>query len=335
MKAPSPIHAVPTHVITGFLGVGKTSAILHLLRQKPDNEHWAVLVNEFGEIGVDGSLLQGQHSEAQGIFIREVPGGCMCCVAGVPMQVALNQLLTRARPHRLLIEPSGLGHPQEVLQALSAEHYQGVLDLRSVLTLVDARKLSDPRYTRHTTFNQQIAMADTIIGNKQDLYQADERAALQAYVAQKGSPQAQVVFTQQGEIAPHYLEHTRSASTQTPTHAHQHAQQQPLLSEAELPQSGYLSALNQGEGFFSIGWRFATRHVFQLQPLSAWLQQLQVERLKAVFITTEGSRGFNLTADGFTETLLAPAAESRIEMIALAIQPEWEAQLLACIQVED
>ena len=57
MKAPSPIHAVPTHVITCFLGVGKTSAILHLLRQKPDNEHWAVLVNEFGEIGVDGSLI--------------------------------------------------------------------------------------------------------------------------------------------------------------------------------------------------------------------------------------------------------------------------------------
>ena len=58
----SRIHAVPTNIITGFLGVGKTSAILHLLKSKPGNECWAVLVNEFGEIGVDGSLLEGQYS---------------------------------------------------------------------------------------------------------------------------------------------------------------------------------------------------------------------------------------------------------------------------------
>jgi len=84
------ISAVPTNIITGFLGVGKTSAILHLLKSKPDDERWAVLVNKFGEIGVDGSLFQGQSKEEAGVFIREVPGGCMCCATGVPMQVALN-----------------------------------------------------------------------------------------------------------------------------------------------------------------------------------------------------------------------------------------------------
>ena len=104
--------AVPTNIITGFLGVGKTSAILYLLSQKPAHERWAVLVNEFGEIGVDGSLLNGQYSKEQGIFIREVPGGCMCCASGLPMQIALNQLLSKAKPDRLLIEPTGLGHSQ-------------------------------------------------------------------------------------------------------------------------------------------------------------------------------------------------------------------------------
>lgn len=58
-SGPSQIRAVPTNIITGFLGAGKTSAILHLMRHKPANERWAVLVNEFGEIGVDGSLFQG------------------------------------------------------------------------------------------------------------------------------------------------------------------------------------------------------------------------------------------------------------------------------------
>lgn len=160
--------AVPTNIITGFLGVGKTSAILYLLSQKPAHERWAVLVNEFGEIGVDGSLLNGQYSKEQGIFIREVPGGCMCCASGLPMQIALNQLLSKAKPDRLLIEPTGLGHPKEVLQVLSAEYYKKVLSVQKTLTLVDARKLTDQRYTSHDTFNQQIAIADTIIGNKLD-----------------------------------------------------------------------------------------------------------------------------------------------------------------------
>ncbi|MEZ9795040.1 GTP-binding protein, partial [Vibrio splendidus] len=86
----SPMLGIPTNIITGFLGVGKTSAILNLMKNKPVNERWAVLVNEFGEIGVDGSLIQGNQATQQ-VFIREVPGGCMCCAAGLPMQIALNQ----------------------------------------------------------------------------------------------------------------------------------------------------------------------------------------------------------------------------------------------------
>ena len=78
------LSAVPTNIITGFLGAGKTSAILHLLKTKPVHERWAVLVNEFGEIGVDGSLFEGLYGEQQSVFIREVPGGCMCCAAGLP-----------------------------------------------------------------------------------------------------------------------------------------------------------------------------------------------------------------------------------------------------------
>lgn len=71
------INRVPTNIITGFLGVGKTTAILHLLATKPAHEKWAVLVNEFGEIGIDGAIMS-----EQGAMIKEVPGGCLCCTAG-------------------------------------------------------------------------------------------------------------------------------------------------------------------------------------------------------------------------------------------------------------
>lgn len=96
------------------------------------------------------------------------------------MQIALNQLLSEARPDRLLIEPTGLGHPKEVLQVLSTEYYRQILALQKNITLVDARKLSDPKYTEHETFNQQITIADTVVGNKRDLYQDEDEQKLTA-----------------------------------------------------------------------------------------------------------------------------------------------------------
>ncbi|MDC9724714.1 MAG: GTP-binding protein [Gammaproteobacteria bacterium] len=327
------IRAVPTNIITGFLGVGKTTAILHLLKNKPANERWAVLVNEFGEIGVDGSLFEGRHSKEEGVFIREIPGGCMCCAAGLPMQVALNELLSRAKPDRLLIEPTGLGHPEEVLQVLSAEHYQDALSLQKVLTLVDARKLSDPRYTTHDIFKQQIAIADVVVGNKTDLYQAMHKPLLEEYFADNASPGSRVVFTQNSEISIDVLDGATTAlATINEAHHHHHAsQQKPLLSEQPFPDVGYLKALNHGEGFESVGWRFSAKHVFDYKKLFDMLSNINANRMKAVFITNKGVFAYSLTTDGLTEMALTKCTESRIEIISESLNTNWENQLIDCI----
>ena len=323
------ITSIPTNIITGFLGVGKTSAILHLLHNKPTNERWAVLVNEFGKIGVDGSLFQGQQAEATDVFIREVPGGCMCCAAGLPMQFALNQLLRQAQPQRLLIEPTGLGHPLEVLQTLASEHYLNVLAIEKVITLVDARKLSDTRYTEHATFNQQIAIADLVVGNKQDLYAADDKTKLAAYVKAQGASDTQVIFAEQGAFQPCWLEGKTRTNPPVPQHHDAESAATPL-DESPIANKTYQQAVNQGEGFTSIGWHFPLGTVFERTKLLAFFQTLQVERLKAVFITNQGPRGYNLTSDGLNETTLDTCAENRIEIIAVKIDEDWEAQLLAC-----
>ena len=83
------VKAIPTNIITGFLGVGKTTLIKQLLKTKPEGETWAILVNEFGEVGIDAGLLEVNNS---GVQIREVAGGCMCCAAGVPTQVLENKI---------------------------------------------------------------------------------------------------------------------------------------------------------------------------------------------------------------------------------------------------
>ena len=114
------IQNVPTTLFTGFFGVGKTTAIRSLLARKPANENWAILVNEFGEIAVDQAVLEDGSTNGQEnrLTIREIPGGCMCCVANVSMRMAITEILRRAKPDRLLIEPTGLGHPAGILDEL-------------------------------------------------------------------------------------------------------------------------------------------------------------------------------------------------------------------------
>jgi len=330
------IQAVPTNIITGFLGVGKTSAILHLLKSKPAAERWAILVNEFGEIGIDGALIQGQSTEESGVFIREVPGGCMCCTAGVPMQVALNQLLAKSRPDRLLIEATGLGHPLEVLKVLAEQQYQGVLSIQKIVCLVDARLFCDPRYTEHETFKQQIAIADVVVGNKQDLYQQSDYGKLEQYVLQHGLPQVNILSTQQGVIDVAYLEGPSSAiapdtDPQAHHHDHSHDQQEVALNLIPTHTKGYVQAINRGEGFEAVGWCFTGDQVFSHAKLFAVLISLNADRVKGVFNTNEGAVGYNIAGESITQAQLNDCPESRIEIIATQLSDEWGRQLLECV----
>jgi hypothetical protein len=102
-----------------------------------------------------------------------------------------------------------------------------------------------------------------------------------------------------------------------------------------LPASGYLKAVNQGEGFHSIGWRFDASKIFNRQSLFVFLSGVCAARLKAVFITEDGVFGYNLTPDALTEIELDECLESRIEIIATEISEDWETQLFACITVTD
>ncbi|MDC3058745.1 GTP-binding protein, partial [Litorivicinus sp.] len=245
-KSTDIIANVPTSIISGFLGVGKTTAIRNLLSQKPNNERWAVLVNEFGEVGVDASLLETSTSNDKEIFLREVPGGCMCCTNGLPMQMALNQLLSRARPHRLLIEPTGLGHLEEVIGTLSSGFNQKTIRLNAAVTLVDARMLNQDRYLKNDTFIQQIKCADIIIGNKYDLYESDDQDRLLTFTSHQCGPEIEVIFSEQGMFDLELLDRPSQYVEQCPTHYDHHNSIEIRLDEAIIPDSGYLVASNAG-----------------------------------------------------------------------------------------
>ncbi|MCL4157911.1 UNVERIFIED_CONTAM: hypothetical protein GTU68_062331 [Idotea baltica] len=332
MNSKDKILAIPTNIITGFLGVGKTTAIRHLLEKKPANERWAVLVNEFGEVGVDGSLFGKASADA-----GKVPGGCMCCAAGLPMQMALNMLLKRARPDRLLIEPTGLGHPKEVMAVLSAKHYQDVLSINSTITLIDARKLKDRRYTENETFNQQLDIADVIVANKADLYCTEDLLQLIKYLGGRFTEKYKPVFpVRQGALDTSWLTGPASAAlvVNEPEEEHSHPPVQNPREELSFPESGYLSIANEGEGFFSQGWVFKQDMVFDREKLNNVMLGISAERAKGVFITKQGIVGFNMVDDVLTEIALDDSMDSRVEIISddPARFSGLEQQLLSCTQ---
>ena len=321
------ILSVPTNVISGFLGAGKTSAIMHLLQQKPTDERWAVLVNEFGEIGIDGSLFSGLLEKDSQVFIKEVPGGCMCCASNLPMKIALNQLLKEARPHRLLIEPTGLGHPFEVLELLSNEYYQESLSLEKTLTLVDARHLDDCRYTEHTTFNQQLEAADVIVGNKADLYNVKDTEALIHYIKDHGYTSEPLSFVEHAKVKLEWLAGKTSYKSGA-THCNHSSHSHDINTTPTLQKSYFIRTINEGEGYLCIGWRIASEKILSRTKLLAFLKSIVATRVKAICITDEGLYGYNNTTDGIHEVELAECNETAIEIICDNIDETWEHTLM-------
>ena len=312
------ITQVPTNIITGFLGVGKTTVIQKLLSKKPLEERWAVLVNEFGEVGIDSNLFSSAEGQKNGVTISQVPGGCMCCTNGLPMQMALNLLLKESKPHRLLIEPTGLGHPKEVLAILSGEYYREVLNLQATLSLVDARKINDARYTSNETFNQQIEIAEVVIANKADLYHSNEFPLLVDYVDAKfGLDGKQIYQVRHGAVELEWLARAASEKNKKAfrdaTPINNSSALPPTL---DTPREGFVSADNAGEGFCSRGWIFNPGWQFDSVKLLSLFQGLDVERLKGVFITSEGFIGFNKVDDVVTQLRFNFMPDSRVEVIS-------------------
>lgn len=267
---------IPTHLIAGPLGAGKTSLIRHLLAQRPANERWAVLINEFGLIGLDAALLT---TDDDGIALGEVAGGCLCCVNGVPFQVGLSRLLRQAKPDRLLIEPSGLGHPLQLLAQLREAPWTDVLAVQQPVLVLDALAAGAvlPDSQQAT-----LSSAGLLLLNKAETLDAATKARIQALL-----PARPLLWTSQGALALAQLPGFSAQADSGGTLDGLPAGTAPLAQLWRSPGEPICQVQQQAEGW-SIGWRWHPSQQFELLRMQQWLSSLPWRRAKLVLHTNAG-----------------------------------------------
>jgi cobalamin biosynthesis protein CobW len=223
----SDLAKLPVTVITGFLGAGKTTLIRHLI-QNPQGKRLAVVVNEFGDVGVDGEILKScAIPDCPAENIMELSNGCICCTVAddfIPTIEALMAL--EPRPDHILIETSGLALPKPLLKAFDWPDIRSKITVDGVIALADAEAVADGRFAPnvaavdaqreaddsldHETplsevFEDQISCADIILLTKTDLAGADGIAKARAVIEAESPRPIPIVEISEGVVDPRVI----------------------------------------------------------------------------------------------------------------------------------
>jgi cobalamin biosynthesis protein CobW len=212
---------VPCTIVTGFLGAGKTTLIRHVLANA-QGRRLAVIVNEFGDVGIDGEILKGCGNEAcPEENIVELANGCLCCTVADEFVPALDAILARDGVEHIVIETSGLALPKPLVQAFHWPAIKSRVTVDGVVVVVDGAALADGRVADdlnalaqqraadsalahddpvEEVFEDQIACADLVVLNKRDLIDAAGIAKAQAAIAGVLPRSVKVITVAEGKV---------------------------------------------------------------------------------------------------------------------------------------
>jgi G3E family GTPase len=182
------------NMIFGFLGSGKTTLVRHLLGARARDQKLAVIVNEFGQVGIDGAILEGEA-----VDMIQLTSGCLCCTLKGPLLNAVEELRDKAGIEHTVIEASGVADPEEMIESFSAPEFRASVAVGPFVTVVDTSKFEVMRDMLGEFYGSQVAHADIVLLNKTDLASPEQLAAVRAEVAEL-NPGAQIVTTDHCDV---------------------------------------------------------------------------------------------------------------------------------------
>lgn len=182
------------NLICGFLGAGKTTLVRRILTARKVDERLAVIVNEFGQVGIDGQILQGSH-----VDLIEVSAGCFCCVLRGSLVRAIEELRDQARVERVVIEASGVSQPGELVEVLRDPAIADSVSLGPVITIVDAARFPAHRKVLGRFYLDQVRRAAVLLLNKADLVPAGDLESIRRELIAV-NPGAVVVTTERCDV---------------------------------------------------------------------------------------------------------------------------------------
>jgi len=278
-------------IICGYLGSGKTSLIRHLLPQLKDRV--AVIVNDFGAVGVDAELIR---AEGLAGAVIELPGGCVCCTLQRDLTGQILKLLESYQPERIIIEPSGVAGIEEIVRAIASPRLMARLGLVEVVAVVDAPRLLVPGDLKSFTLTQ-LRAASAVVLNKIDLISSAQVAGLLELV-EAVNPLARRLTAVQGQVQAEQLlglAEVQTAQENRPSDRHQHSSDE---------ESGLISFGREYQGDFEVT---ALTEIFDRLATGYFGP---VVRAKGLFITATGRQSWDLAAGRVTSRLLPPASTS-------------------------
>ncbi|WP_028485922.1 CobW family GTP-binding protein [Thiomicrorhabdus chilensis] len=328
------MHPQLTHVnlISGSLGSGKTTLIRHLLSQKPSDERWTLLVNEFGVMGIDGGILSGHHN----VQVVELPGGCICCSAQNELKQSLQQILDATQyPHRILIEPTGLGEPDVIYDILLSLKAANRIRLQTFFAVIDSAATRIDDLNTYTIQQNLLNMADVILLNKQDLAQPEQIAKLQAHCRSLYPPKDPILCNH-AEVDQRLIDlPTTTPVIQEPGfktilhhtdrsgHSHTTSPQQDKVTFSHIDFGVQVKTMHKREqGVLSLGYEFDAKLIFDWQALQRLFESLpkltglvKIQRAKGLFKVGKPWMLFQWSQHHVSREYIAYRRDSRFELL--------------------
>ncbi len=305
---------VPVHVLSGFLGTGKTTAVRDLLTRRGETERIALVINEFGDLGIDGPLL----SDCSSCLLMEVPGGCVCCTAVEDLEASLEEISMLVAPDRIVIEPTGLACASDIVDLLRRPIWRERLEIRPVITFVDPQQNVRERYSRGGLFRDQIDAGDHIVINRCDLAQKEQIDGTEAFLRSLAPKKLSITRTSFGVLPSTVFETPGPVDTQLP----ELTSSLPVVDSGRGTRSSRIPG--EKENYQGKGWAFLPERLFDDERLLSLFEALKaglpgvggrVARAKGIFKTTSGWKVYEVAASRIHQGTTAYRRDNRFDII--------------------